>query len=89
VEFEFDATKSAANEAKHGIGFVAAQALWDDPDLIEIPARTSDEPRWVVVGRIGSTHGSAIIARREERIRIICVRRSRREEVSWVEGEGS
>ncbi|MCX6092368.1 MAG: BrnT family toxin [Candidatus Bipolaricaulota bacterium] len=89
MEFEFDPAKSAANEVKHGIDFAAAQALWDDPDVIEIPARTSDEPRWVIVGRIGDVHWSAIITRREERIRVISVRRSRREEVSWVEGEES
>jgi uncharacterized DUF497 family protein len=89
MEFEFDSAKSAANEAKHGIDFARAQALWDDPDLIEIPARTSDERRWVVVGRIGGMQWSAIIARREERIRIISVRRSRREEVLLYEGEGS
>ncbi|MCX6093482.1 MAG: BrnT family toxin [Candidatus Bipolaricaulota bacterium] len=69
--------------------FVRAQALWNDPDLIAVPARTSDEPRWVVVGRIGNAYWSAVIACREERIRIISVRRSRREEVSWYEGEGS
>jgi hypothetical protein len=89
MEFEFDSAKSAANEAKHGIDFTAAQALWDDPDLVEIPARTSDEPRWVVIGRIADVHWSAIIARREERMRIISVRRSRREEVLLYEGEGS
>jgi len=89
MEFEFDPAKSAANKAKHGIDFVAAQALWDDPDVIEIPARTSDEPRWVVIGRIADDHWSAIVTRRGERIRIISVRRSRREEVSWHEGEGS
>ena len=32
VEFEFDATKSAANRAKHGIDFVEAQSIWNDPD---------------------------------------------------------
>ena len=89
MEFEFDPAKSAANEAEHGIDFAAAQALWEDPDVIEIPARTPDEPRWVVVGRIGGVHWSAIITRREERTRIISVRRSRREEVSWYEVEGS
>ena len=89
MEFEFDLAKSVANEAKHGIDFTAAQALWDDPDVIEIPARTSDEPRWVAVGRIGDAHWSAIITRRSERTRIISVRRSRREEVSWYEGQGS
>jgi len=89
MEFGFDLAKSVANEAKHGIDFTAAQALWDDPDVIEIPARTSDEPRWVAVGRTGDGYWSAIVTRRDEWVRIISVRRSRREEVLLHEGEGS
>jgi uncharacterized DUF497 family protein len=50
VEFEFDFGKSSANKAKHGIDFVEAQALWLDEALIEAPARTDDEPRFLVVG---------------------------------------
>ena len=36
MEFEFDAKKSEINKKKHGIDFSEAQAIWDDPDLIEI-----------------------------------------------------
>ena len=86
MNFEFDSGKSSANKEKHGIDFVRAQTLWDDPDLIEIPARTSDEPRLVVIGRIGHRHWSAIITYRDDCIRIISVRRSRNEEVSIYEG---
>lgn len=86
MEFEFDSGKSDANKQKHGIDFVRAQSLWDDPDLIEIPARTSDEPRSVVIGKIGSRYWSAIITYRNDSIRIISVRRSRKEEVSIYEG---
>ena len=86
MNFEFDSGKSGLNKKKHGIDFVRAQALWGDPDLIEIPARTSDEPRFVVVGRIGSRHWSAIITYRDDCIRIISVRRSRKEEISIYEG---
>ena len=46
MRFEFDAAKSAANKLKHGIDFVEAQALWADPDRLETPARTVDEPRF-------------------------------------------
>jgi hypothetical protein len=53
VSFEFDPAKSAANLEKHGIDFGTAQALWNDRDRIEIPARSFDEPRTQVVGRIG------------------------------------
>jgi uncharacterized DUF497 family protein len=45
VQFEFDPAKSLANLAKHGIDFEQAQALWQDQDYLEIPARTQDEPR--------------------------------------------
>ena len=61
MEFEFDATKSSSNKTKHGIDFSQAQKLWDDPDLIEIPVRTSDEPRFLVVGRISDRYWSAVI----------------------------
>jgi uncharacterized DUF497 family protein len=80
VEFEFDESKSLANKAKHGIDFVEAQTLWEDMDFLEVPAKTEDEPRAVVIGKIGEQHWSAIITWRKDKIRIISVRRSRREE---------
>lgn len=86
VEFEFDHDKSGANREKHGIDFVEAQSLWRDPLRIEIPARTEDEPRWLVIGRVGGKHWSAVVTYRGERIRIISVRRSRNEEVDIYEG---
>jgi len=64
VEFEFDPQKSAAKKVKHGIDFAEAQALWLDDVLIEAPARTDDEPRFLVVGRIGGRHWSAVCVRR-------------------------
>ena len=80
MDFEFDPAKSAANFAKHGIDFVAAQALWQDPDRLEIPARSMNEPRTQVIGQIGTTVWSAFTTIREGRIRIISVRRARHEE---------
>ncbi len=85
MEFEFDGNKSLANKTKRGIDFIEAQVLWDDPDLVEIPARTSDEPRFLVLGRIKETHWSAIVTYRGDRIRLIAVRQSRREEVKIYE----
>ena len=85
MEFEFDPKKSDSNERKHGINFVDAQTLWDDPDLLEIPARTEDEPRFLVIGIIAGKHWSGVITYREDRIRIISVRRSRKEEVALYE----
>lgn len=85
LAFEFDESKSRANLEKHGIDFLQAQALWSDPDLIEIPALTVDEPRLLVIGRIDGKHWSAVITYRSENIRIISVRRARAEEVSIYE----
>jgi uncharacterized DUF497 family protein len=85
MEFEFDSQKSKTNKTKHGIDFYEAKALWDDPDLIEIPVRTSDEPRYLVVAKIAGKHCSGVITYRGEKIRIISVRRSRKEEVEIYE----
>jgi uncharacterized DUF497 family protein len=85
MEFEFDPRKSQSNQEKHGIDFVAAQAIWEDPALLEIPARTLDEPRWLVIGRIGRKHWSAVITLRGQAIRLISVRRSRPEEIQLYE----
>jgi uncharacterized DUF497 family protein len=78
--------KSDRNKKKHGIDFHEAQALWDDADLIEIPAGTTDEPRFMVIGKIGAVHWSGVITYRKDAVRIISVRRSRKEEIAIYEG---
>ena len=80
MRFEFDATKSSANRLKHGIDFIDAQAVWSDPDRLEIAARSIDEPRWQVIGCIGDTLWSAFVTYRQGQVRIISVRRARTEE---------
>ena len=87
VKFEFDKNKSQSNLEKHGIDFVDAQQLWNNSDLLEIPAKTVDEPRFLVVGVIAGKHWSSVITYRDKRIRIISVRRSRKEEVTLYESE--
>jgi len=86
MEFEFDPSKSNTNKEKHGIDFFEAQSLWNDPDLLEIPARTTDEQRFLVIGKIEAIHWSGVITYRDENIRIISVRRARDEEVALYEG---
>ena len=85
MEFDFDTRKSKSNKKKHGIDFFEAQALWDDPDRIVIPAKTIDEPRLIVIGQINQKPWSAIITYRNDKIRIISVRRARMEEVDIYE----
>ena len=85
MKFEFDEAKSQSNQGKHNIDFVNAQQLWADPDRIEIPARTEDEPRFLVIGKINQKCWSAVVTYRNSRVRIISVRRSRIEEVEIYE----
>jgi uncharacterized protein len=85
--FEYDPEKSAENKRKHGVDFEEAQVLWSDPELLEIPARISDELRWVVIGKMNEKHWSAVITRRSDNVRIISVRRSRDEEVEIYESQ--
>ena len=90
MRFEFDAAKSASNKAKHGIDFVEAQALWNDPDRVEGPGRSTNEPRFQILGRIGETIWTATVTyRHEETVRLISVRRARADEkVQYREGSG-
>jgi uncharacterized DUF497 family protein len=83
--FEFDTSKSESNLQKHGIDFIEAQALWIDSNLLEIPAKTLDEPRFLVIGVIKQKHWSAVVTYRNGNIRLISVRRSRDEEVKLYE----
>lgn len=86
--FDFDPDKSRTNKQKHGIDFIEAQELWLDGDLLQVPARTIDEPRFMVIGKIQDKHWSAIFTYRSHTIRIISVRRSRREEIQLYESTG-
>ena len=85
ITFEFDQAKSQTNLSKHGINFVDAQDLWNDPRLLEIPVMTDDEPRYLMIGLINGKHWSAITTVRGANIRLISVRRSRSEEVTLYE----
>jgi len=86
MKFEFDPAKSELNRSKHGIDFTAAQQLWEDPGRLVIPARTSDEPRYLLIGIWADKHWSAIFTLRKEAVRIISVRRARSEEMELYEG---
>ena len=85
MRFEFDPAKSTKNKKKHGIDFEQAQTLWDGA-VLEVPVLTIDEPRWLVIGKIQKVLWTAVITRRrEDVIRIISVRRSRKEEKGLYE----
>ncbi len=85
MDFEFDAVKSAANRDKHGIDFVEAQALWDDPMGLEIGPFLRGEVRLGWVAKWDGRHWTAIFTRRGRRIRLISARRARKDEVTRYE----
>jgi len=84
--FEFDPKKSKSNLDKHGTDFVRAQVIWDDPDFIEVQVKSEDESRYIVIGLIGKRYWSAVVTYRDQNIRLISVRRSRKSEVNIYEG---
>lgn len=86
MSFVYNEHKCAANREKHGVDFEEAQALWLDPDLLVIPARTEDEPRSLCIGRIRGVCWAAVTTMRGENVRIISVRRARTRKMLLYEG---
>jgi len=85
MNFEYDPVKSATNKIKHGIYFDKAQFLWHDQNRVEIETYSTTEARIMVIGKIQDKHWSAIITYRSQTVRIISVRRSRKNEVKLYE----
>jgi len=77
MEFEFDPKKSAKNKDKHGIDFLHAQQLWNDPDSIGFPARSDDEDRFALLALHRGRIWVAFYTIRDDRVRLISVRRAR------------
>gem|GEM_PF-449764 len=81
VKFEFDPDKSLANLEKHGLDFRRAQLLWQDPMRLEVRARTEGtEERWALIASVQDKLWTAVWTWRGDVIRIISVRRARKEE---------
>jgi len=80
MELEYDPRKSQRNRAKHGIDFEEARDLWADPDSIGFPAHSDDEERFALVGAIRGKLWVTFYTLRNDRVRLISVRRARRGE---------
>lgn len=80
MEFEWDQEKSQTNKAKHGIDFDTAKKLWDDRNRVEIQAIYPLENRGILIGKIDTKLWTAVFTRRRNAIRIISVRRARKQE---------
>jgi hypothetical protein len=77
MRFEFDAAKSKANLAKHGIDFEMAQDLWRDVEGLLVPSRYANEMRKLLIARREGKLWTAVFTDRGGSVRIISVRRSR------------
>jgi uncharacterized protein len=80
MNFEYDPAKSEANRKKHGIDFEQVQALWQDPEGLEVPSRYPKEPRKLWIAAKDEKLGTVVFTEREGKIRIISARRSRENE---------
>jgi uncharacterized DUF497 family protein len=78
MEFEFDPAKDQANRFKHGLRLEFGERVFDDPLQAVIPSfRPVDgEDRFKAVGMVEGKLDTAVYVVRDERIRLISVRRS-------------
>jgi hypothetical protein len=83
--FEYDENKSSSNLIKHGIDFESAKELWRDENLVQLPSKQSDEDRFLIIANLYNKYWTAIITYRNDNIRIISVRRSRKNEEELYE----
>ncbi len=81
MKFEYDETKSIKNKQKHGIDFEKAKNLWKDEKALIVPANIVDnEIRYALISKLNEKCYVAIFTLRNEKYRIISVRRCRKNE---------
>ncbi|MGX2974790.1 BrnT family toxin [Ursidibacter arcticus] len=85
ILFEYDPNKSLSNLAKHGIDFEQAKQLWKDETRILLTVKLEPEIRYLIIGKIAQKHWTAIYTMRNGCIRIISVRRARKQERNYYE----
>ncbi len=82
MEFEWDSAKSLVNREKHGVSFDEAVVIWDGVHVeVESIAYSEDgEKRNATLGWIDHQIYLAIWTKRRRKIRLISVRRARKNE---------
>jgi len=89
-EFEYDPNKSKSNKDKHGISFEEAKILWNDENALVALAHVVDsETRYAIISKILGKCYVAIFSIRENKYRIISVRRCRKNEEDGYESFNS
>ena len=81
MQFEYDENKSISNKSKHGIDFEEAKSLWNDENALVVPANIiDDEIRYALISYLDSKCYVAVFIIRDNKYRIISVRRCRKNE---------
>ena len=79
MRFEWDERKRRVNLAKHGLDFRRAVSVFDRTSFT-YPSPRLDEERWVTVGEAHGRLVAVVWTWRSGAIRVISMRRARREE---------
>ena len=86
--YEWDEAKRAANLAKHGVDFAAVRSFeWDT--ALRFPDRRKDygEARWLLLGMICRRLHLLVFTEREDRVRVISLRKANQKERARYETE--
>ncbi len=87
-DFEWDDEKAQSNLKKHGVSFVEAATIFNDPNLATIadPDHSDNEERYVSIGiSVIRRLLSVIHTFRKERIRLISARKAAKAEKETYE----
>ena len=89
MEFEYDPAKSAKNLAQAWHRLRGRPAHVDNSKTVTLTAPNpgNDDVRYIVLGMIDGKHWTAITTKRGKRIRIISVRRSRKNEEAYYDSQ--
>ncbi len=78
--FEWDENKRKYNLGKHGIDFIDAIAIFDDPNRIEFDNNRKGEIRFETIGMVHDVILFLVYTSRGSKKRIISVRRASKNE---------
>ena len=81
MKFEYDENKSKSNKEKHGVDFEDAKLVWEDEERTEVKTLFPAETRYLNIGKINNKLYTVVVTYRDENIRIISTRRSRKKEI--------
>ena len=79
MKLEWDENKRRSNLEKHGFDFLDARIVLQGNHLLK-QTSYSDEERWLAVGLLEEIEVTIIYTKRQDKIRIISMRRARHEE---------